>query len=221
MSVHVPGLMCRPTHKTNDWSLVSVFSFARDTNSMFPEWNICFAHPPLLPPALCELSCTLYYVSCCERVQRTWLCLPWSQLWARCLPGSKGHWTSSSIFTLLYCYSYKGWILQLITVAFLNPWTIGEQLYWETTKKLLKYAPFQVKVEAVKVERQRGRQLKLKDKEVAASRGGIMSAAKPYQGKKGQTCRRCYDWVIVNVYMPGVSGVTDCHPSVLSKASAQ
>lgn len=53
------------------------------------------------------------------------------------------------------------------------------------------------------------------------NRGGIVSAAKAYEGKKGQTCRRFYDGVIVNVYMPGVNGVTDCHPSVLSKASAR
>lgn len=51
--------------------------------------------------------------------------------------------------------------------------------------------------------------------------GGSVSAAKAYDGKKGQTCRGLYDRVIVNVYMPGVNGVTDCYPSVLSKASAQ
>lgn len=56
---------------------------------------------------------------------------------------------------------------------------------------------------------------------------GIVSAANPGEGKKGQTCgggageRGVHDGVIVNVYMPGVNGVTDCHPGVLSTASAR
>lgn len=57
------------------------------------------------------------------------------------------------------------------------------------------------------------------ESEVAVNRGGTVSAAKAYEGKKGQTRRRFYDCVIV--YMPGVNGVTDCHPSVLSKDSAR
>ena len=62
--------------------------------------------------------------------------------------------------------------------------------------------------------------LRLRGKnEIAVNRGGIVSAAKAHEGKKGQSRGGVYDWVIVNVYMPGVNGVTDCHPSVSQQGS--
>lgn len=51
--------------------------------------------------------------------------------------------------------------------------------------------------------------------------GGEAVCSQNREGNKGQTCGGRHDGTIVNVYMPGVNGVTDCHPSVLSKASAQ
>lgn len=48
-----------------------------------------------------------------------------------------------------------------------------------------------------------------------------MSAAKTEKIRKGKPAGGVTTAVTVNVYMPGVNGVTDCHPSVLSKASVQ
>lgn len=48
-----------------------------------------------------------------------------------------------------------------------------------------------------------------------------MSVAKTEKVRKGKPVGGVTTAVTVNVYMPGVNGVTDCHPSVLSKPSVQ
>lgn len=68
-----------------------------------------------------------------------------------------------------------------------------EQLHYETVTEVDKVGYIFMSPDLKLKQRQLIELVERERKEVAVSGGDIVSAAKAYEGKKGQTCRRFYD----------------------------